>query len=145
MLIFIGFALCHSAPFGWFTTAHLLAALPQSILQCEGHFVNKSPKMGNKLNLQLFQKNEKGKRQKKSKNEKMGGARPPIFYFLLFLSHFPFSIFGKVANFQKINFPFFFDFSFFYFLRNGPRIARMDGGASRARPPSVGVQTFLHI
>ena len=66
---------------------------------------------------QLFQKNEKGKRQKNSKKQKMGGARearaPHFLIFCNFSFIFLFHFFGKVGNFQKINFPF---FHFFVFL-----------------------------
>ena len=80
-------------------------------------------------------KMKKGNERKITKNEKWGARAsraPPIFSFFEFFWRFPFSIFGKVANFQKINFPFFHFFDFlkfdhlFDFLRNGPRIGRMD-------------------
>ena len=55
----------------------------------------------------------------------------PVFKFLNFSGPFLFTFFGKVANFQKINFPFFhfFDFSEFCqflldFLRNRPKMKK---------------------
>ena len=67
-------------------------------------------------NFQLFQKIEKGKWTKHTKHQR-GGARearaPHFFIFCNFsgasLFHF---FFGKVANFQKISFPFFHFFNF---------------------------------
>jgi len=75
-----------------------------------------------------FPPQKKESEQQITKNQKMGGRARSAFLF---------QFFGQVGNFQKINFPF-FHFSIFFwnlcilitfyidFLRNGPRIGRMD-------------------
>ena len=95
--------------------------------QCEGHFVKNQKKMSNfrkskkmknwKIHFleicNFSKKLKKGNERKNQKNKKFEARAPHFFIFCNFSFIFLFHLFGKAANFQKINFPFFnfFDFS----------------------------------
>ena len=81
------------------------------------------------------QKTKKGKRQINPKNQKMGGAREARAPHFLICCNFSFislfQFFGKVANFQKINFPFFhvfrFSLNFIFFVESCKMALTLEG------------------